>query len=83
MKESGIMLAFKIKTIAIDEIILPMKNINKLQGASTLRALKLNYSLVAMEPHSTQDTTKLATWILDAKYYKADLQSIIRDNCKH
>ncbi len=23
------------------------------------------------------------TWILDVKYKKADLQSIVRDNCKH
>jgi hypothetical protein len=36
-----------------------------------------------MEPHSTQDATKLVTRILGAKYKKADLQSIIRDNCKH
>jgi hypothetical protein len=36
-----------------------------------------------MEPHSTQDATKHVTRILDAKYKKADLQSIVRDNCKH
>ncbi len=36
-----------------------------------------------MEPQSTQDATKCVTWILDAKYKKADLQSIIQDNCKH
>jgi hypothetical protein len=47
-----------------------------------LRAIKLNNSL-AMEPHSTQDSTKHATQILDAKYEKADLQSIVRGNCKH
>jgi hypothetical protein len=43
------------------------------QGFSTLRVLKLNYSL-AMEPHSTQDATKHLRQILDAKYKKADLQ---------
>jgi hypothetical protein len=32
---------------------------------------------------STQDTTKRVTQILDAKYKKADLQLIVRDNCKH
>ncbi len=58
------------------------QNINYLQGSSTLRALKLNHSL-AMEPHSTQDTTKHVTRILDAKYKKADLQTIVRDNWKH
>jgi hypothetical protein len=36
-----------------------------------------------MEPQSTQDATQCATRILDAKYSKADLQSVVRDNCKH
>jgi hypothetical protein len=53
-------LDFKAKTTTIDEIILPIRKINHLQGASTLGALKLNNSL-AMEPKSTQDTTKHAT----------------------
>jgi hypothetical protein len=35
-----------------------------------------------MEPHSTQDATKLVKRFLDAKYKKADLQLIVRDNCK-
>ncbi len=47
-----------------------------------LRALRHNHSL-AMEPQSTQDATKGARQILDAKYSKADLQSVVRDNCKH
>ena len=49
MKELGIVLDFKARMMTIDEAILPMKNINLLQGASTLRALKLKNSL-AMEP---------------------------------
>jgi hypothetical protein len=52
MKKLGIVLDFKSKTIIIDEITLPMRNINLLQGSSTLRALKLNNSL-AKEPLST------------------------------
>jgi hypothetical protein len=36
-----------------------------------------------MELQSTQDTTQRATRILDAKYSKEDLQSVVRDNCKH
>ena len=36
-----------------------------------------------MEPQSTQDATQRATRILDAKYSKADLQTVVRDNCKH
>jgi hypothetical protein len=69
MKELGIVLDFKAKEITIDEIILPMRNVNHLQGASTLRVLKLNLSL-AMEPKSTWYTTKRATRILDSKYKK-------------
>jgi hypothetical protein len=45
MKELGIVLDFEAKMITIDEVILPMRNINHLQGASTLWALKLNHSL--------------------------------------
>ncbi len=82
MKEFGIVLDFKSTTITIDEITLPMRNINLLQGSSTLRALKLNNSL-AKEPLSTLDATKRVTRILDAKYAKADLQSIVKYNCKH
>jgi hypothetical protein len=82
MKELGIVLDFEAKVITIDEIILPMRNINYLQGASTLRVLKLNNSL-AMELQSTQDVTKRATLILDAKYKKSDLRSIVKENCKH
>ncbi len=82
MKKRGIVLDFKDKMITVDEVKLPMQNINYLQGCSTLCALKLNHSL-AMEPQSTQDATKPVTQILDAKYKKADIQSIVQDNCKH
>ncbi len=66
MKELGIILNFRDKMITIDEIILPMRDINKLQGSSILQALRHNHSL-AMEPQSTQDATQRATRILDAK----------------
>ncbi len=36
-----------------------------------------------MELQSTQDATKHVTWILDSKCQKADLQSVVRNNCKH
>jgi hypothetical protein len=81
MKKYGIILDFKDKMITVD-VKLPMQNINYLHGSSTLRVLKLNHSL-ATEPHSTQDTTKHVMQIVDAKYKKADLQLIVRDNCKH
>jgi hypothetical protein len=82
MKKYGIILDFKDKMITVDEVKLPMRNIIYLQGSSTLCALRLNHSL-AMEPQSTQDATKHVTRILYAKYKKADLQSIVRENCKH
>jgi hypothetical protein len=82
MKKYGIILDFKDKMIIVDKVKLPMQNTSYLQGSSTLRVLRLNHSL-AMELQSTQDATKHITRILDAKYQKADLQSIVRDNCKH
>ncbi len=82
MKQYGIILDFINKMITVDEVKLPMRNINYLQGSSTLCALKLNHSL-AMEPQSTQDATKCVTRILDAKYKKADLQAIVKDRCTH
>jgi hypothetical protein len=72
MKKYGIILVFKDKMITVDEVKLPMQNINYLQGFSTLCVLRLNHSL-AMEPQSTQDATKRVMRILDAKYQKADL----------
>ncbi len=45
MKRYGIILDFKDKMITVDEVKLPMQNINYLQGSSTLCALKLNHSL--------------------------------------
>ena len=82
MKQYDIILDFKYKMITIDEVKLPMWNINYLQGSSTLCALRLNHSL-AMEPQSTQDATKHVMRILDANYQKADLHSIVTDKCKH
>jgi hypothetical protein len=57
MKKYGVILDFKDKMINIDEVKLPMRNINYLQGSSTLCELKLKHSL-AMEPHSTKEATK-------------------------
>jgi hypothetical protein len=82
MKEFGIILKFRDKMITIDETILPMRDINKLQGAIMLQALRHNHSL-AMELQSTQDATERAMQILDAKYTKAAIRSVVRDNCKY
>ncbi len=74
MKELGIVL--KSKTITIDEILLPMRNIARLQfEPSVSRALRLN-TCQAQEPVSTRTATKHVVEILDAKYEKADLPAI-------
>jgi hypothetical protein len=82
MKEFSIILNFRDKMMTIDETILPMRDINRLQGSSMLCALWHNHSL-AMELQSTQDATEHAMQILDAKYTKADLRLVVRDTCKH
>jgi hypothetical protein len=83
LHDVGTVLDFKEKTTTIDEILLPMRNINNLQiKPSISRALKQNPCL-AQEPVSTRNTTKRVVEILDAKYDKADLPSIIKNNCTH
>jgi len=82
MKKYGIILDFKDIIITVDEVKLPMQNINYLQGSSTLCVQKLNLSL-AMDLHSTQDATKCVTRILQTKYKIADFQSIVRDSCNY
>jgi hypothetical protein len=42
--------------------------------------LNANY---AQEPESTRNATKHVVEILDAKYDKADLPSIVKNNCAH
>ncbi len=83
LHDVGVVLDFKEKTITIDEILLPVRNINNLQiKPSISRALKQN-SCLAQEPVTTRNTTKRVVEILDAKYDKADLPSIIKNNCAH
>jgi hypothetical protein len=79
----GAVLDFKERTITIDEIFLPMRNINNLQlKPSISRALKLNSSF-AQEPASTHNATKRVMEILGAKYDKTDLPGIVKNNCTH
>ena len=82
MKELGIVLNFKAKTITIDEIILPMRDINSLDRTRIKEAWAHNNAL-AHEPRSTEEATQRVVHILDAKYEKADLQSIVTNNCSH
>jgi hypothetical protein len=75
------------RSITIDNILLPMRNIATLQlNSSITRALRQNRArnpCLAQEPDSTKDGTKRVIAILDAKYDKADLPVIIGDNCSH
>ncbi len=79
----GVILDFQEKPITIDEILLPMRNIVNLQLEPRItRALREN-NCFAQESISTQSATKHIVNILDAKYEKADLPAIIRENRSH
>jgi hypothetical protein len=82
MKELGIIMDFKAKMITIDDIILPVIASTICKNASTLHMQKLNDSS-AKEPRSAQCANKCATRMLDTKEKKTDLQSIVKDKCKH
>ncbi len=83
LHDIGAVLDFKERTIITDDILLPMRNINNLQLKSSIsKVLKLNSSY-AQEPESTHKANKRMVEILDAKYDKADLPSIVKNNCVH
>ncbi len=83
MHNLGVKLDFQEKTITIDEILLPMRNIVNLQLKPRItRALREN-TCFAEEPISIRSATKCMVKILDAKYEKAVLPAIIRENCFH
>ncbi len=76
----GAVLDFKEKTITIDGILLPMRNIVNLQlKPSVTKALRHN-TVQAQEPVSTRKATKRVIETLDAKYGKANLPEIVKDN---
>jgi hypothetical protein len=77
LHDIGAVLDFKDKTITIDIILLPMRNIVNLQlKPSITRALRHN-TCQAQEPVSTRSDTKRVIAILDDKYDKADLPVIV------
>jgi hypothetical protein len=79
----GVVLDFKEKTMQIDKILLPIRNISHLQlKPSIIRALR-QHTCLTQEPSSTCSATKRVVEILDAKYEKADLPAIVRENCSH
>jgi len=81
LHDIGAVLDFREKTITIDSILLPMRNIVNLQiKPSVTQTLKHN-AFQAQEPISTQKATNQVIGILDAKYDKADLPEIVRTSC--
>ena len=80
MKELGIVLDFQTKQITIDEIILPMTNINSLAKSKLAKAWAVNNSM-PNKPTSTVEATDKKVHILDAKYEKADIQAVVSANC--
>ncbi len=79
----GVKMDFQEKTVTIDKILLPLRNIANLQLKPKItRALREN-SCFAQKPISTRSKTKRVVEMLDTKYEKADLPAIIRENCSH
>jgi len=76
MKELRIVLDFRTKQITIDDIILPMRNINSLAYSKIDKAWAVNNSM-AQEPASTTEATKRVVQILDANYEKTHLQAVV------
>jgi hypothetical protein len=73
MHNLGVILDFKEKTIQIDKVVLPMRNIPNLQlKPSIARALRQNTF-----PISSRSATKHVVENFDAKYEKAGLPAIV------
>lgn len=73
------MLNFTERIITIDGIDAPMKSHDELQNTRTL----YNTYREATEPSSTKEETARAVNILDAKYEKADLPTLVETNSSH
>ena len=84
MKELGIVLYFWTKEISIDEISLPMRDINNLRTKTAAdKAWVVNnsiYQSTSQEPQSTLDATNCLVKILDAKYEKENLRATTKDD---
>ena len=80
MERIKAVLDFETKMVKIDGVNLPMRDIRNVQTKAQLRILANSYF---MEPASTDDATKRAVKILDAKYEPADLPKVVNDNCPH
>ena len=59
-----------------------MRDINSLTTSKMERDWTVNNSM-EHEPQSTHEATQRVVHILDAKYEKADLESVVSANCTH
>ncbi len=87
LKELGIVLDFRTREIILDDLSLPMRDINKLKTRATVEQdwtmTNSIYQEMSKEPRSMLEATKRLIHILDAKYEKANLRAIVTDNCIH
>ncbi len=77
MEKLGIVLDFKAKSITVDAIILPMRNIDNLTDKSKIKETWAISNALAHEPISTELATQRAVTILYANYTRADLQAVV------
>jgi hypothetical protein len=82
MEELHIVLDFWTKEITIDETTLPMRDINSPIKSKKERTWAIN-NRMACGPSSLQEVTQRVVHVLDAKYEKADLQSVVSTNFTH
>ncbi len=74
---------FWTKEITIDEIILPTRDINSMSTSSKIeKSWSVNHSMIH-ELQNIEEATQHAVHILDGKFKKADLQSVVDTNCPH
>jgi len=83
LHDIGAVLDFREKTITIESILLPMRNIVNLQIKPNFTRAPKHNAFQAQEPISTQKATQQVIGILDAKYDKADFPEIVRTSCPH
>ncbi len=83
MHEIGVKLDFQERTITMDNILLPMRNITNLQLKSRITRALRETPVMLKSQLALAISTKRVVDIADAKYEKADLPAIIRQNCSH
>jgi hypothetical protein len=83
LHDLGVVLDFKEKTIQTGKILLPMRNIANLQLKPIITRVLRQYTCLAQEPVSTCSATKRVVDLLEAKYEKADIPAIVKENCSH